>query len=314
MPVILFILTAILILILVSGGYVFLVGCVRRKELPWFVEDELKKTPYGKYYEHIINADNWLKTHKAEDVYITSEDGLRLHGLWVGVDNARATVLLVHGYRSSMLVDFGLAFEFYHSMGFNLLIPDQRSHGKSQGWFITFGVKESRDMLGWLKFHNEHYGAYPLLLSGLSMGASTVMYMADEDLPENTCAIIADCGFTSPQEILSSVYTRVTHLPARPSIYAAELFARLLAGFSLWEKDTRKTLTKNKLPILMVHGMADDFVPCKMTEEAFAVCAGEKKLLLVDNAGHGVSFLVDRQSYGACVEEMIRHHVLTEKT
>lgn len=302
--VVVWILMAVLALLLVSGGYVFIAACRRRKELPWFVKEELQKTPYGKYYDCIIDADRWLSEH-GRSVYITSDDGLRLHAHWVPAENAKGTMLLMHGYRSTKLVDFGVAFAYYHELGFNVLAPDQRSHGRSQGSFITFGVKESRDVQRWIEFHNESFGAQPLFLSGLSMGASTVLFLADEPLPGNVRGIIADCGFCSPAAIISKVFREVTHLPPGPSVFCADLFARLFAGFSLYEKDSRKTLAKARLPVLLIHGREDHFVPCSMTEESYAACTGEKALLLVDGAGHGVSFLVDHERYSRMVEEFL---------
>lgn len=313
MPFILFVVGALLLLTAVSGGYVFLLGCVRKKDLLWLVEEEIRKTSYGKYYENIVAANQWLNDHNAQDVYITSKDGLNLHGLWVPAENPKGTILLAHGYRSTMLVDFGFAFDFYHNYGLNLLIPEQRSHGKSEGRYITFGVKESADMQQWLAFHNQQFGSDPVILSGLSMGASTVMYLADEKLPNNVRGIIADCGFTSPKDILSFVFKRVIHLPAAPTMWATDLFARLFAGFSLSEKDTRVTLSKNTLPILMVHGTADGFVPCEMTREAYAVCSGPKQLLLVEGADHGVSFLMDRERYTSMILDFLKQNLHTER-
>ena len=215
-------------------------------------------------------------------------------------------MLLVHGYRSTKLVDHGVAFPFYHERGYNLLIPEHRCHGESQGRFITFGVKESADMLNWIQYHNKQFGDLPMILSGLSMGASTVMYLADEPLPENVKGIMADCGFTSPWDILSSVFRQVTHLPAGPSIWATDLFARAFAAFHLRQKDSRKTLSKNHLPILLVHGTADDFVPCDMTRQSYAACTGPKQLLLVEGAEHGVSFLVDHVRYTEMIDMFLK--------
>ncbi len=313
MPFIVFVAGAILLLVLASGGYVFWVGCVRRKDLLWLVEEEIRKTTYGKYYENIVEANQWLMDHNAQDVYIKSYDGLKLHGLWIPAENPKGTVLFAHGYRSTMLVDFGLAFDFYHRYGLNLLIPEQRGHGKSEGRYITFGVKESNDMLQWIKFHNRENCCVPVILSGLSMGASTMMYLADEELPVNVRGIIADCGFTSPKEILTSVFKRVIHLPAAPTIWATDLFARLFAGFSLSQKDTRITLSKNKLPILMVHGTDDDFVPCEMTKEGYSVCTGPKKLLLAEGADHGTSFLVARERYTKMILDFLKETLVLKK-
>lgn len=275
----------------------FLLACVRRKDLPWLVEEEIKKTSYGPFYEFMCFGDQWLKEHHAQDVYIQNRDGLRLHAYWIPAENPKGTILLAHGYRSTMLADFGIAFEGYHSMGLNLLVPHQRSHGKSQGRFITFGVKESGDMLEWIDYHNRQFGEHQMILSGMSMGASTMLFLADADLPQNVKGIIADCGFTSPSQILSSVFRQVVHLPAIPSIWAAELFCRLLAGFSLYEKDTRRSLANARVPVLMVHGTDDDFVPSYMTKQGYEACSGKKKLLLVEGAEHGVSFIVDQESY-----------------
>ena len=241
--------------------------------------------------------------------YITSKDGLRLHAYWIPAENPRGTILLAHGYRSTMLVDFGLAFVFYHTLGMNILVPDQRSHGASEGKFITFGVNESDDMRRWIEFHNANFGMYQMILSGISMGASTMLYLVDCDLPANVKCLIADCGFTSPWEILSSVFRSVVHLPAAPTLWAANVFAKVIAGFSLRGKDSRKTLANAKLPILMIHGDADDFVPCEMTKEGFACCTGIKELLLIENAGHGISFLVDKKRYTTAVIAFLEKHL-----
>lgn len=309
MVVFLWILAGLFFFILLSGLYVFVKACVRRKELPWMVEEELRKTSFGKYYNCIIASDAWLKEHRAQDVYVQSKDGLRLHGYWIPAENPIGTVLLVHGYRSTMLVDFGLAFAFYHALGMNILVPEHRCHGKSEGKYITFGIKESEDIIQWIAYHNDHFGMQQILLSGMSMGASTVLYLADQSLPANVKCIIADCGFTSPREILGEVFRSVTHVPAAASLWATDLFARIFAGFSLEEKDTRKTLAKAKLPVLMIHGSGDDFVPCRMTLEGFDACTADKELLIVQGAGHGVSFLVDKQSYTTKVIAFLEKHL-----
>ncbi len=305
MEFVLLLLIGIVLLTIVSGTYLFFAACLRRKELPWQVEEEIKQTPYGKYYDFIVQTTSWLSKHKAVDVYMDSYDGLKLHALWVPAENPRGTVLFAHGYRSTYLVDVGISFEFYHQLGMNLLIPDQRSHGKSEGKYITFGVKESRDFVSWVEYHNSHFGEFPILLDGVSMGASTVLYTADKNLPQNVRGMIADCGFTSPKEIVSAVFRRVTHLPAVPSIWVAEHCARLFGGFSFYECDSRNILKNSKIPVIMAHGTEDDFVPCKMSQEAFSVCGAPKQLLLAEGAGHGLSFLVEKDRYIQMILEFL---------
>lgn len=311
MTLILIILVGLLGIMLVSGFYIFGIACLRGKELPWLDRVALNKTPYGRFYEHISAGDIWLNEHNAQELKMKSFDGLELCALWVPADNARGTAMLVHGYRSCFLADFGLAFDMYHNMGYNLLLPYQRSHGKSKGICITFGVKESRDMERWIEMHNATFGEYPMFVCGLSMGASTVMYMADIDLPANVSCLIADCGFTSPKEILSHVYRRTTHLPPCLSMWAAQLCAQLFGGFRLDQKDARRSLASSRLPIALIHGADDDFVPSSMSKEAYDACTSSKRLLIVEGAGHGVSYLKNKKLYTDFVIGFIEENMRT---
>ena len=297
MPFVFYILLAVLALLLISGGYTFWAACVRRKELPWLVEEELQKTSYGKYCKLIRHSVDYLKERGAQEVSITSFDGLKLSGTWLETENAKGTIILAHGYRSCKLVEFSMVLDFYQSYGLNILLPDQRSHGKSEGRIITFGVKECQDVKKWIDWINVKQNSKPIILSGLSMGASTVLFLPDEDLPANVKGIIADCGFTSPWEIISCVFRNVTHLPAGPSLWVAELFARIFGGFSLRQKNTKEVLRNSKLPVLLVHGKDDGFVPCEMTQQGYDACTGEKEIFLVEGADHGLSFLKDSERY-----------------
>ena len=281
------------------GGFLFFAACGKHREIHWLDEAEISRTPYGQFYPHVKKAYQWLTDHNARDLYIRSADGIKLHATWIPADHPRGTVLLVHGYHSCIYTDHGLALEPYHDLGMNILMPDHRGHGKSGGRFTTFGVKESRDILQWIQYHNEAFGNHPMILSGLSMGASTVMYLADEDLPDNVKYMIADCGFTSPYEIIAKVFRDVMHIPAWPFLWATEIFARFFAGFSLREKNSVETLKQNQRPIFLIHGLADDFVPCDMTQRSYDANAGYKRLLLVEGAGHGVSFLHAKDKYHA---------------
>jgi len=309
MPVLIIVLLSILILMLFSGLMIFIMGCVRRKERNWLSEDALKNTKYESHYPNILTGVNFLKEHNTQEIWIKSDDGLLLHGDYIPAKDPKGTILLAHGYRSNKFLEFGLVFEFYHRQGMNILVPDQRAHGKSEGKYITFGVKESRDMKAWIEYHNLNFGSVPLILSGLSMGASTMLYLADESLPENVKGIIADCGFTSPKAIISSVYRNVTQLPAVFSLWAADLFARVFAGFSFSQKDTVKSLKNSRLPVLMIHGANDGFVPCSMTKLGYDACAGQKALLLVEGADHGVSFLVDKPRYTKMVAAFLAENI-----
>ena len=269
----------------------------------------MKGTSTEKLYPYILHAHNWLCSHKVEDIHVQSGDGLQLYARWIPAEDPKGTILLAHGYQSTPYIDFSLVLEVYHNLGMNMLIPDQRCHGRSEGKYITFGVKEWKDMACWVEYHNTHFGNLPMILSGLSMGASTVLYMANENLPENVKGIIADCGYTSPYDIIGKVFRSVAHLPSWPFLWVTDLCAKLFAGFSLKEKDTKKTLQAGKYPVILAHGLADDFVPCEMSREAYDACTSAKELLLVENAGHGYSFLKDQERYTQTVTAFLQRNL-----
>ena len=203
MAFVFFVLLAVLALLIISGGYTFWAACIRRKEMPWLAEEELQKTSYGKYSKYIRHSVAYLEQHNAQEFTITSSDGLKLAGTWLETENAKGTIILAHGYRSCKLIEFSMVLDFYRAYGLNILLPDQRAHGKSEGRVITFGVKECQDMKNWIRWVNAKENNKPVMLSGLSMGASTVLFLADEELPANVKGIIADCGFTSPWDRLN---------------------------------------------------------------------------------------------------------------
>lgn len=303
------ILLSIFALFLGTGYYIFREACRRKPALPWGDPQALQSTMWAPIADRIHDSFVWLEKHHAQDVWITSDEGLHLHGLWVPTVDSVGTILLFHGYGGCPQGDFSVVMDFYRNLGFNLLMPDQRCHGKSQGKYITFGVRERLDALRWIAWHNASFGCQDLYLGGISMGASTVMMAAGEDLPPNVRGITADCGFTSPAEIIAKEVRHRTHLPPWLLMWSAEIFARLLGKFSLWECSTLDAAKKCTVPVLFLHGTGDRFVPCDMTQRTYAVCAGEKELILVEGAGHGLSYVVDQPRCQSALENFFLGHL-----
>ena len=165
-----------------AGGYWgFQYACRRIPDPDWDSEEKLKKTPYAEFAQSLPRALQWLRDHDAEDVSVTSFDGLTLRGKWVPAENPKATIILFHGYHTHYLHDFAGIFSMYRSIGLNLLLVRQRAHGESGGKYITFGVHERRDVLSWVEFHNRTHGMDNVFLGGMSMGASTLLFAAGED-------------------------------------------------------------------------------------------------------------------------------------
>ena len=251
-------------------------------------------------------AQAYIRAHTREKVKLTSFDGLELAALYLPVERPRGTVIAFHGYRSLATIDFALEVEFLHRLGYDVLLPYQRSHGESQGKYITYGVKERFDCRDWARYAAQRFGEdKPLFLMGISMGAATVLMASGLELPGNTRGIVADCGFTTPWDIMAHVARRDYRLPPFPLLYLLDGLARLRAGFRLKGADTRKALERNRIPVLFLHGEEDGFVPLSMTEENFAACRAEKRLYTVPGAGHAQSFGVDPEGCKRVLREFL---------
>ncbi len=243
-----------------------------------------------------------------EEVEMTSSAGMRLFGRYYESKPGAPVNILFHGYRSLALRDFSGGAQLAMECGCNALMVDQRAHGKSEGRCLGFGITERRDLLDWVKYAIERFGPETkIILTGMSMGAATVLMSTDLPLPENVVGVIADCGYSSAREIIRKV-VREMHLPVGPTYALIKLGARIYGGFDLEETTAPLSLAKAKVPVLFIHGEDDRFVPCDMSRENYAACASEKTLLTVPGAGHGISFLIDYDSYSRAVHEFIERH------
>jgi fermentation-respiration switch protein FrsA (DUF1100 family) len=183
------------------------------------------------------------------------------------------------------------------ALGHSALIVDQRCSGGSEGNVITFGVKEHRDCLAWVQFAVEHFGPeVRLILTGMSMGASTVLMAGGRELPENVVGILADCGFTSAKEIIYDVI-RQMKLPPKLVYPFVKLGARIFGRFDPEEWSAQEAMKHCNVPVIFFHGEADDFVPCRMSRKNYEACTSRKELILVPGAGHGLSYPADPDAY-----------------
>lgn len=256
-------------------------------------------------HPRIREGMEWYSNQAREWIYEKSFDGLSLAAEYLpaDVETLRGVLILMHGFRGSVARDFSCAVRFYHELGFHLLLPHQRAHGKSEGRFLTFGVKERYDCQMWANYTKERFGAdLPIFLDGISMGASTVLMAAGLELPENVKGIIADCGFTSPWDIFRVVMKKWFKLPAFPMLHLTSAYSKLVAGFGFKDYSTQEALKNSHLPVLFVHGTADELVPSWMSEANYQACHGPKQLVLVEGAAHGFSFLEDEEQ---CKEALI---------
>ena len=264
-------------------------------------EDEYE-IPDGEIYEaHREQIIDWVKmarTYEHEDVEILSHDGLRLRGKYYECNKGGIVELLFHGYQGNGERDMSGGIARCFALGRNALIVDHRASGHSEGHTITFGILEKRDVLRWIDFAIEHFGKdVKLILTGISMGAATVMMASGEDLPENVICTLADCGYSSAKDIIYKVI-RDLKLPAKLLYPFVKLGAFLYGGFRLEENSPMEAMTRVKIPMIFIHGDADDFVPCEMSERLYEACVSpNKRLVKIQGAGHGLAFPTDQKGY-----------------
>ncbi len=246
-----------------------------------------------------------LTARKYEDVTVRSHDGLLLAAKYYHLRDGAPLVIAFHGYRSCGLTDFAGGSELCFEMGYNLLLIDERAHGKSEGRTITFGIEERYDCLTWVKYAIDRFGNdVKIVLFGISMGAATVLMASGLPLPENVKAIAADCPYSSPADIIRKV-CKDRHYPPRLSYPFVVLGARLFGHFHLNATTAARSVKNTRVPILIIHGEKDNFVPAEMSAQIKDANPARIRRETFPDADHGISFLMDEARYKTLVRNFL---------
>lgn len=260
-------------------------------------DDPLHGKQFEAVSENIHRISHIMGQYSFEPVTIRSEDGLKLFGRYYHMKDGAPIEILFHGYRSHAYRDCSGGHALARKMGFNTLVIDQRAHGESEGKVISFGIHERKDCLAWVRYCSSRFGEdTPIILSGLSMGAATVLMAAGMDLPENVCCVIADSPYSAPVSIIEKVCADL-HYPVwlcRPFLYMGAL---IYGGFHLGECSAKESVSYSKIPILLIHGEEDHFVPCDMSKEIASAFPSLVQISTFPGAGHGLSYMIDPRRY-----------------
>lgn len=268
-------------------------------------------TDWNQYMPLIEKRKEYMISRPHEDVCLKSWDGLKLHGTWFPAEGQKKTVICFHGYTSYGMSDYIGLSDYYMKNGFNMLLVDERAHGESEGEYIGFGCLDRKDALDWIGWVIGRTGEDSrILLHGTSMGGATVLMASGLELPEQVKGIISDCGFTSAKEVFTHVLHSMYHLPAFPMIQIASLVNKKKAGYSLGECNAAEEVRRAAVPILLIHGSGDTFVPSSMCRKIYENCASEKKMLIVEGAAHAESYYKDMEAYENALNEFIGGVVL----
>lgn len=268
---------------------------------------ETDTIPHGKIYEPFRESmEKWARETKAlphEEFCITTFDGLKLYGKYYEYKKGAPIELMFHGYRGNAQRDLSGGVQRCFALQRSAFIVDQRCSERSDGNVITFGIKEHKDCLCWVDFMVKHFGPdVKIILTGISMGASTVLMAAGCDLPDQVIGVLADCGYNSAKDIIRKVI-RQMKLPVGPGYFFVKLGARIYGHFDLEETSPEEMLKNCKVPVIFFHGEADDFVPCEMSKINYDACPSRKMLVTMPGAGHGLCYPIDHERYFASLRE-----------
>lgn len=244
----------------------------------------------------------------AEVWHIEVEDGLRLSADYYPVEQSHRWAVVVHGYTSRGRHMGEFSYE-YSKRGFQVLAPDCRGHGDSDGFYIGMGWHDRLDVIKWIGEILKKDPDAEILMTGVSMGAATVMMASGEVLPPQVRCVVEDCGYTSVDEQLAHSLKKFFHLPRFPLLAASSLICRWRAGYGFKTASALKQVQKSRLPILFIHGGDDDFVPTKMVYKLYEAATGDKELLIIEGAAHACAVTTDPVTYWAKVDGFLKRYI-----
>lgn len=302
---ILLIILLILLLLLLAASY----GVYRYVlYAPVGKQNEPHHLPRGEQY------DPWMdEMHRLVDellalpherVYITSKDGLKLAGDYYAGEAGHPVHICCHGYRGMGVRDFCGGAQTLLGRGDGVLLIHQRAQGESEGHTMTFGIREREDVLLWANYCADRFPGAPLFLHGISMGAATVLMASALPLPKAVKGILADCPYDVPKDIILLTAGK-TGTPAKLMWPFLQVGACLFGGFRFGDTCCHEAVRHATVPIEIIHGEDDRFVPASMSEP---MAASNPRLVTrhtFPGAGHGMSYLNDTPRYQALTKAFI---------
>lgn len=256
----------------------------------------------------VENDTKWLEAN-ASDVYITSQDNLKLHAYEMKNEKeSNIWVIAIHGYTGSgdEMIE---AAKHFQEKGYHVLAVDLRGHGKSQGDYIGMGWPDRLDIVNWIEYIIQKDQNSKIMLYGISMGAATTMMTTGEELPSNVKLAIEDCGYTSVWDEFADKLNVYFHLPTFPTLDVANLLTKIRAGYDFKEASAIEQVKKSKTPTLFIHGSEDKFVPFWMLDKVYEAANCPKEKLVIQGAQHANSSTTNPKLYWDTVDQFIEKYI-----
>lgn len=263
--------------------------------------------PEDSWYDTITTVHNSLAQIQKlphEEWQITSHDGLSMKAVFYpGTTNK--TMIWVHGYTSHAERESAFPGLFYHSMGYNVLIPYLRAHGPSEGKYISFGPMEKLDMKCWIDLVNQRVPG-SIIIHGLSMGGGIALDLASMEL-ENVKCILADAPSYSIPEFFSNVSHSVSKKnPEKMLACFAKRFRDEFAA-DMANYDRRETIWDCKYPLMLSAGSLEG------QEEVLALIKERNPrpttVLILPGCNHGNGMYKQTKLYQNAIREFAERYM-----
>lgn len=245
-----------------------------------------------------IDAAQKLGGMPHDELGVVSDDGLGLRAAYFRADPvSKKTALLIHGHNSHGMKDNSLKSVWYLEHGFNVLLPDNRACGKSEGKWETFGAKESIDTLKWIDKLVSMDADAEIFLDGCSLGGAVVCLLAGMELPDNVRFLVSDCAFTSAEDEFKCYMKNHTRLPAFPFVYTLDLWDRIINHVGFADQRPIDSVRRAKKPMIFIHGAEDRYIPARQAKLLYDACPTDKQLVLIENSGHAAACVKGGDKY-----------------
>lgn len=267
-------------------------------------------------YKHSAYLRPWVDSLKAAGSMhdtVAEINGSRLNAMYIySPVRSNRVAVLIHGYKDCNAMMLQVGYIYWH-LGYNLLLPDLYAHGKSEGDHIRMGWLDRLDVMKWMEIANEKFRAdsasTQMVVHGISMGAATAMCISGEKLPPYVKCFVEDCGYTSVHDEFAHELKDMFGLPSFPLLNIASTLCRWKYGWDFEEASPLEQVKKCRLPMLVIHGTDDDFVPTSMARPIYDAKPQPKQLYMAQGSAHARSLADHREEYTRRVRQFTQRYI-----
>ena len=244
------------------------------------------------------NVKEWLKEVTREKLNMEADDEKILVARKIVIDeNSKRWVVLLHGFGGSMEDMYDVAMH-YAKEGYNVLLPDLRANGESEGSMIGMGWLDRLDVINWIDVLLKDYPDAEIVIHGVDMGADTALMLAGEPVKSSIKAIVAEGAYDNAWNVVKEEY-KVRHedWPTFPILNMINPVLKVWGGYSLKEADAVKQVKQTDIPILYIQGDGDTYATADMTKALDQATASTHEVFTITNAIHGNCRYADSDAY-----------------